>query len=62
MSAFRCPVCDELFEVAGPDGILVHMIALHTDTDEARWVVGQLSRLETADLETHRLRASEPVS
>lgn len=61
MSTFHCPVCGEPFDVAGPDGILVHILELHTETKEARWVVGQLSRLADADLEKHGLRASEPV-
>ena len=62
MSTFDCPVCGEPFPLAGPAGILVHIVALHTDTDEARWVIGQLSRLEDADdLEVHRMRAGERV-
>jgi hypothetical protein len=61
VSTLPCRVCGEPFALDGPAGILVHIVALHTDTDEARWVIGQLSRPEDSDFDMHRLRAGERV-
>lgn len=57
----NCPICREPFEVDGPAGVLVHLVALHPDTDQARWVVGQVSLLDDRDLDPSNVPASEPV-
>jgi hypothetical protein len=44
----RCPVCGELFWPYGPDGVFVHLISVHADSAEARWVMRQLGVLPLA--------------
>ena len=38
----RCPVCDQERPLGGPDGVIVHLLAIHPDSTEARWVITQL--------------------
>ena len=38
----RCPVCDQEFPIWGPDGVVAHLLAVHADTPEARWIMQQL--------------------
>jgi hypothetical protein len=38
----RCPVCVQEFPISGPDGVMVHLLAVHADTPEARWIMQQL--------------------
>ena len=40
----RCPVCDQERPLGGPDGV-VHLLAIHPDSTEARWVMTQLGEL-----------------
>lgn len=56
-----CPVCREPFEVYGPVGVLVHLLALHPNTEEARWVAQQVSLLDQRELDTFEVPTSEPV-
>jgi hypothetical protein len=57
----NCPVCCEPFGVYGPVGVLVHLLALHPHTEEARWVARQVSLLDQRELETIEVPTSEPV-
>ena len=41
----RCPVCDQERPLGGPDGVIVHLLAIHPDSTEARWVMTQLGEL-----------------
>ena len=45
----------------GPVGVLVHLLALHPHTEEARWVAQQMSLLDQGELDTFELPTSEPV-
>ena len=38
----RCPVCVQEFPIWGPDGVMVHLLAVHADTPEARWIMQHL--------------------
>jgi hypothetical protein len=38
----RCPVCDQEFPIWGTDGVMVHLLSVHGDTPEARWIMEQL--------------------
>jgi hypothetical protein len=42
LESARCPVCDKEFPIWGPDGLMVHLLAVHADTPEARWIMQQL--------------------
>ena len=57
----NCPVCREPFEVDGPAGVLVHLLARHPQTDEAWWVVCQVSLLSDRDWDLSNVQASEGV-
>lgn len=41
----RCPVCDQELPSSGHDGVMVHLLAIHPDSTEARWVMNQLGEL-----------------
>ena len=41
----RCPVCDQKLPLLGPDGVMVHLLAIHPDTTEARWVMNEVGVL-----------------
>jgi hypothetical protein len=42
-SSVRCPVCDQAsLNVSGLDGVIPHLLAVHADTPEARWITEQL--------------------
>ena len=40
-----CPVCDQELPLSGHDGVMVHLLALHPNSTEARWVMNQLGEL-----------------
>jgi hypothetical protein len=48
MDLTRCPVCDQRFRVFGSENVMVHLLAIHADTTEARWVLAQLGVLVPA--------------
>jgi hypothetical protein len=48
MDVTRCPVCDQRFRVFGSENVMVHLLAIHADTTEARWVMAQLGVLVPA--------------
>ena len=48
MDVTRCPVCDQRFRVFGSENVMVHLLAIHADTTEARWVIAQLGVLVPA--------------
>jgi hypothetical protein len=48
MDVTRCPVCDQRFRVFGSENVMVHLLAIHADTTEARWVLAQLGVLVPA--------------
>ena len=37
-----CPVCDRAFLIWGPDGVVAHLLAVHADSSEARWIMQKL--------------------
>lgn len=37
-----CPVCGGLFELMGPDGLMVHLVGFHPDSDLAQRVMREL--------------------
>jgi hypothetical protein len=41
----RCPVCDQELPLDGPDGVMVHLLAIHPDSAEARWITNELDVL-----------------
>ena len=41
----KCPVCQQELSTTGPDGVMVHLLAIHSDSTEARWVMNQLGEL-----------------
>jgi hypothetical protein len=41
----RCPECGEELQTMGPEGVMVHSLAIHSDSGEARWVMRQLGVL-----------------
>ena len=48
MDVTRCPVCDQRFRLFGSENVMVHLLAIHADTTEARWVMAQLGVLVPA--------------
>ena len=40
-----CPVCDKEFPIWGFNGVVVHLLADHADTREARWIVQQAGEI-----------------
>lgn len=40
-----CPVCGEVLPPDGPGGVLVHLIAFHAKSEEARRVMELLARM-----------------
>ena len=41
----RCPVCGLELQTTGPDGVMVHLLAIHFDSSETHWVMRQLGVL-----------------
>ena len=41
-----CPCCSEVLPVDGPGGVLVHLIAFHAKSPEARWVMQQIALMD----------------
>jgi len=41
----RCSVCDQELPLLGPDGVIVHLLAIHPNSAEARWVMNELGLL-----------------
>jgi hypothetical protein len=60
MDVTKCPVCDQRFRVFGSENVMVHPLAIHADTTEARWVLAQLGVLVPAS-SGDTDRKSEPV-
>jgi hypothetical protein len=40
-----CPVCWEISELEGPDGVFVHLIAFHPSSDAAMFLMRELAKL-----------------
>jgi hypothetical protein len=41
----RCPVCGQETQTTGHEGVIVHLLAIHSDGIEARWIMKQLGLL-----------------